>query len=65
MRWSAVLGGILVVIGLLLLYLLRDLLFKIIIFVLGFIGIVIGLVLIGVGLGLIFGPRRMWRTRFE
>lgn len=45
--------------GLLLLYLLRDLFFRLIIFVLGFIGILTALVLIVVGLGLIFWRRKV------
>jgi Na+-driven multidrug efflux pump len=46
-----------VVLGFLLLYFLRGLLARLIVLILGVIGIVIALVLIAVGLGLIFGGR--------
>ncbi|MDG6934230.1 MAG: hypothetical protein JRN68_05990 [Nitrososphaerota archaeon] len=59
MRTSAVLGGVLVIIGLLILFILRDLVVRIILLALGLIGILVGLVLIALGLGLIFG--RWWR----
>lgn len=45
--------------GLLILFILRDLVVRIILLALGLIGILVGLVLIALGLGLIFG--RWWR----
>jgi len=65
MRGREVLGLALVTVGLVLLYLLRSLLFKIIVFLIGFLGIVVAIVLIAVGIGLLLLPRRrgnrMWR----
>lgn len=57
MKLQSVLGIILVIIGLALLYLLRDVLVKLILFVLGFLGIVLGFIFILVGLGLIIFRR--------
>jgi uncharacterized membrane protein len=64
MRMLSVLGVVLVLGGLLLLYLLRDLVLRIIIFLLEFLGIVVAIAFILIGLGLIFWPgrrRRAWR----
>ena len=61
MRLQPILGIILIIIGLALLYLLRDVLVRLILFVLGFLGIVLALILIVIGLGLIFFRRRSWR----
>jgi len=61
MRLQPILGLILIIIGFVLLYVLRDVLVRLILFVLGFLGIVLALVLIIVGLGLIFFRRRGWR----
>ncbi|MHB2035938.1 MAG: hypothetical protein ACYCPW_04235 [Nitrososphaerales archaeon] len=61
MRLQPILGLILIIIGFVLLYVLRDVLVRLILFVLGFLGIVLALVLIIAGLGLIFFRRRSWR----
>ncbi len=62
MRSQVLLGGVLIVVGLLLLYLLRDLVVKLIIFIVEFLGIVIALAFIAIGLALIFWPVRTWRV---
>ncbi|MHB8567619.1 MAG: hypothetical protein ACYC7D_13435 [Nitrososphaerales archaeon] len=63
MRIQAIVGVFLVLFGLALLFLLRDLLFRLIVFVLGFLGIVVALVLIIGGLSMIFWrPRFVWRS---
>jgi len=60
-----VLGLVLVILGLVLLYLLRNLVVKIIIFFIEFLGIVVAIVLIAVGIGLLLWPgrrsKRIWR----
>jgi hypothetical protein len=61
MRLQPIVGLILVIIGLALLYLLQDLVVKLILFILGFLGIILAVILIIVGLGLIFFRRRRWR----
>lgn len=58
MSAQSLLGAFLVLAGLVLLFLLRDLLFKLIEFVVGFLGLVIAFLLIVGGLSMIF-----WRTR--
>ena len=55
-------GVVLVLLGLVTLYLLRDPLFRLIVFVFEFIGIVIGFILLLAGLALIFG-RGIWASR--
>ena len=55
MRVSAVLGAIFLIAGVVLLYVLRHLLFQVIVVLLGVIGLIIAVVLIVVGLALIFG----------
>ena len=52
----------LVLLGFVTLYLLRDPLFRLIVFVFEFIGIVIGFILLLAGLALIFG-RVIWASR--
>ena len=54
----------LVLLGLVTLYLLRDPLFRLIVFVFEFIGIVIGFILLFAGLALIFG-RGIWGARMH
>ncbi len=65
MRGQEVLGLVLVIVGLVLLYLLRSLVLRIIIFLIEFLGIVVAIVLIAVGIGLLLwsGRRsnRIWR----
>ncbi|MGA2874317.1 MAG: hypothetical protein ABSE82_02150 [Nitrososphaerales archaeon] len=61
MRLQPILGIILVIIGLALLYILRNVVVRLILFVLGFLGIVLAFILIAIGLGLIFFRRRNWR----
>jgi uncharacterized membrane protein len=65
MRGQAILGSVLVIVGLVLLFLLRSLVLRIIIFLIEFLGIVIAIVLIAVGIGLLLWPRRrknrIWR----
>jgi len=53
---------VLVLLGFVTLYLLRDPLFRLIVFVFEFIGIVIGFILLLAGLALIFG-RGIWGAR--
>ena len=60
MRSQVILGVVLLLTGLVLLYLLRGLLFDLVILVLGFIGLVVASALIVGGLGLIFWSRRAW-----
>jgi prolipoprotein diacylglyceryltransferase len=61
MRGSAIVGAVLVILGLFFLYELRDPLVQFIVIVLEAVGIVIALVLIAIGLALIFWrPRRFW-----
>jgi len=55
-------GVVLVLLGFVTLYLLRDPLFRLIVFVFEFIGIVIGFILLLAGLALIFG-RGIWASR--
>jgi hypothetical protein len=61
MRSSAVFGFILVVIGSLLIFLLRGLLVKVILVLIGLAGLIVGLLLIVIGLALIFGVRAIRR----
>ena len=49
-----------VVVGILLLYVLRDLLIKLILFLLGFLGIVIALVLIVAGFAMLVWKPKTW-----
>jgi hypothetical protein len=60
MRSRAILGVFLLVAGLALLYFLRRVLLELVIFVLGFLGVLLALALIGGGLALIFWSRRPW-----
>jgi formate/nitrite transporter FocA (FNT family) len=60
LKAQPIIGGLLVVVGLLILYLLRDLLFKVIVVVLGVVGLLIGFAFIVGGLALVFWRRRAW-----
>ncbi|HUI00449.1 MAG TPA: hypothetical protein VLX56_02325 [Nitrososphaerales archaeon] len=60
MESSDVIGVVLVLFGLVLLYLLRGVLFQLIVLVLGFLGVVIAVVLVFGGLAMILWPRRRW-----
>ncbi|TLY00714.1 MAG: hypothetical protein E6K95_08130 [Thaumarchaeota archaeon] len=62
MRTGQAVGVVLVLLGFVTLYLLRDPLFRLIVFVFEFIGIVIGFILLLAGLALIFG-RGIWASR--
>ena len=62
MRTGQAVGVVLVLLGFVTLYLLRDPLFRLIVFVFEFIGIVIGFILLLAGLALIFG-RGIWGAR--
>ena len=64
MRTGQAVGAVLVLLGLATLYLLRDLLFGLIVFVFEFFGIVIGFILLLAGLVLIFG-RGIWGARMR
>jgi len=57
-RTSAVAGAFLLLIGLVLLYLLRNLLFQVIVVLFGILGLIVAFVFIIVGLALIVG--RFW-----
>jgi len=61
-RTGQAVGVVLVLLGFVTLYLLRDPLFRLIVFVFEFIGIVIGFILLLAGLALIFG-RGIWASR--
>jgi hypothetical protein len=60
MRSQVILGVVLLLSGLFLLYLLRGLLFDLIILALEFIGLLIAFAFIVGGIGLIFWSRRGW-----
>jgi len=60
MRSTAVVGVLLILVGLVLLYLLRGVLLQLIILVLGFIGVAIAFVLILGGVVLLFLGSRGW-----
>ena len=64
MRTAQAVGVALVLLGLATLYLLRDPLLGLIVFVFEFIGIVIGFILLLAGLALIFG-RGIWASRMR
>jgi len=63
-RTGQAVGVVLVLLGFVTLYLLRDPLFRLIVFVFEFIGIVIGFILLLAGLALIFG-RGIWGSRMR
>jgi hypothetical protein len=60
MRSQAVLGSVLVIVGLVLLYVLRRIFVDLILLVLGFLGVLLALVLIAGGLAMILWSRRRW-----
>jgi hypothetical protein len=60
MRSQAVLGFVLVLVGLVLLYILRRVFVDLILLVLGFLGVLLALVLIAGGLAMILWSRRRW-----
>ena len=60
MRSQSILGGVLVIVGLVLLYFLRGVLVDLILLVLGFLGVLLAFLLIAGGLALIFWSRRRW-----
>jgi hypothetical protein len=60
MRSQAVLGSVLVIVGLVLLYVLRRVFVDLILLVLGFLGVLLALVLIAGGLAMILWSRRRW-----
>ena len=64
MRTGQAVGVVLVLLGFVTLYLLRDPLFRLIVFVFEFIGILIGFILLLAGLALIFG-RGIWGSRMR
>ena len=64
MRTGQAVGVVLVLLGFVTLYLLRDPLFRLIVFVFEFIGIVIGFILLLAGLALILG-RGIWGARMR
>ena len=64
MRTGQAVGVVLVLLGFVTLYLLREPLFRLIVFVFEFIGIVIGFILLFAGLALIFG-RGIWGARMR
>jgi len=63
MRISAVLGAVLIAVGLLILYVLRALFVQVIVVLVGVIGLVVGIILVLVGLALVFGRWRARRVR--
>ncbi|MCZ6647930.1 MAG: hypothetical protein O7B30_01615 [Thaumarchaeota archaeon] len=56
-------GAVLILIGLAFLVLLRGALFRLLVFVLEFLGILVGFLLIFIGLGMLFGGRWISRQR--
>jgi hypothetical protein len=60
MRSQVVFGLVLVLAGLVVLYLLRGVLFDLILLVLGVLGVLVGLGLVFGGLAMIFWSRRAW-----
>ena len=60
MRSETIFGVGLVLAGLVLLFILRGVLFQLILLVLGVIGVILGLVLVLGGLAMIFWSRRGW-----
>jgi hypothetical protein len=57
-------GAVLVVIGVVILFLMREILLRLIIFVLQFIGVLVGILLVAIGLGLLFGGGWIRRKRW-
>ena len=66
MRAWWVIGLLLIILGLLILFLLRDILFRLILFALEFLGIAIGVFLVIAGAGILAGARwaRRWRSEY-
>jgi hypothetical protein len=60
MRSQALLGLVLVLVGLALLYTLRGVFISLVLLVLGFLGVLLALVLVAGGLALIFWSGRRW-----
>ena len=60
MRSQAVLGFVLVLVGLVLLYILRRVFVDLILLVLGFLGVLLALVLIAGGVAIILWSRGRW-----
>lgn len=61
MQSQAVLGVVLVLVGLVLLYALRGVFFELVLLVIGFLGVVLALILILAGLAMVFwSGRRPW-----
>jgi len=60
MRSQALLGLVLVLVGLALLYVLRGVFISLVLLVLGFLGVLLALVLVVGGLALIFWSGRRW-----
>jgi hypothetical protein len=60
MRSQAVLGFVLVLVGLVLLYILRRVFVDLILLVLGFLGVLLALVLIAGGVAMILWSRGRW-----
>jgi hypothetical protein len=60
MRSQAVLGVVLVLVGLVLLFILRRVFVDLILLVLGFLGVLLAFVLILGGLAMVFWSRRRW-----
>ena len=65
MHWSQIAGGALVVIGLLVLFLLRDPLWKFIVVIFELFFIFVAIVMVIVGIALIVGGRWMRRWRWD
>ncbi len=59
---STLFGAILLILGLVILFLLREVLIRLIIFVFEFIGVMIGFILLFVGLGILLGGRWIRRV---
>ena len=60
MRSQAVLGFVLVLVGLVLLYVLRRVFVDLILLVLGFLGVLLALILIAGGIAMILWSRSRW-----
>lgn len=70
MRSAELSGMVMIVLGLAILFLLRDVMIRLIILFIEFLGVIIGFFLVVVGVGLLLGGRwirrqRYWRYRYN
>lgn len=65
MRRSQVVGAVLVCLGLVVLFILRSAVLRLLLLIIEFLGILLEFLLILLGLGLIFGGRLVWRQKTQ